>query len=94
MWVIPTTSTYKSCDGPPSIRDIRKDPELIYLNSFFPSTIAWLVLEKPHWNMLVKLDHFPRDRDENQKCLKTTTQPTLYISMYDDNPSTHFKAHL
>ena len=42
--------------------------------------VFWLVVSTPLKNMLVKLDHFPRYRDENKKCLKPPPSfPLVYI---------------
>ena len=56
-----------------------KYPGHIYQNfrdhqSILDDKIIWLVVEPTHLkSMLVKLDHFPRDRGENKKCFETTT---------------------
>ena len=45
--------------------------ELVVCSGWQDQLFFYLVFEPTHLkNMLVKLDHFPRDRGENKKCLK------------------------
>ena len=37
---------------------------------------------QPHWKILVKMDHFPRDRDENKKYLKPPPSCLFFFSFF------------
>ena len=47
---------------------------------------------QPIWKILVKLDHFPRDRGENNKIFETTTQEILKLQL--TNSPNYVRLHL